>query len=102
MSSPRTRAQHQQTKQLLNRLTHAKRAYNNAQRKALALKRQYHKAAFLFLYGQNQPHRTNLIQAEVQAIRNIIPRVRTAYMSNRVLSRSLPRNLVNRIVGSTL
>jgi hypothetical protein len=93
----------QQVKQKLNRVTHAKKAYNNAQRKANALKRQYHKAAFLVLYNQNQPHRNGLTQQEVIAIRNLMQNARRTFMVNRVLGKTvLPNNMRRKIMNNAL
>jgi hypothetical protein len=93
----------QQVKQKLNRVTHAKKAYNNAQRKANALKRQYHKAAFLVLYNQNQPHRNSLTQQEVAALRNLMQNVKRMLMTNRVLGKAgLPKNMLNKIMNNVL
>lgn len=90
-------------KQKLNRVTHAKKAYNNAQRKATALKRQYHKAAFLLIYNQNQPHRNSLTQQEVVAIRNMIQNAKRMFMINRVLGKTvLPKNIRNKIMNNAL
>jgi hypothetical protein len=91
----------EQVKQKLNRVTHAKKAYNNAQRKANALKRQYHKAAFLVLYNHNQPHRNGLTQQEVIAIRNLMQNARRTFTVNRVLSKTvLPNNIRRRIMNN--
>ena len=88
-------------KQKLNRVTHAKKAYNNAQRKANALKRQYHKAAFLVLYNQNQPHRNGLTQQEFIAIRNLMQNARRTFTVNRVLGKTvLPNNIRRRIMNN--
>jgi hypothetical protein len=90
-------------KQKLNRVTHAKKAYNNAQRTANALKRQYHKAAFLVLYNKNQPHRNGLTQQEVAAIRNMKRNARRSFMVNRVLGKTvLPNNIRRRIMNNVL
>jgi hypothetical protein len=88
-------------KQKLNRVTHAEKAYKNAQQKANALKRQYHKAAFLVLYNQNQPHRNGLTQQEVIAIRNLKRNARRTFMVNRVLGKTvLPNNIRRRIMNN--
>ena len=90
-------------KQKLNRVTHAEKAYNNAQRKANALKRQYHKAAFLVLYNKNHPHRNGLTQQEVIAIRNLKRNARRILMANRVLGKTvLPNNIRRRIINNAL
>jgi hypothetical protein len=84
----------EQLKQRLNRATHAKKAYNNAQRKANALKREYHKAAFLLMYGQNQPNRNSLTQQEITAIRNLMQNAKRVFMAHRVLNKTgLPKNM---------
>ena len=91
------------TKQRLNRVTHAKKAYNNAMKKANALKRQYHKAAFLVLYNQNQPHRNGLTQQEVAAIRNLMQNARRVFMTRRVLGKTaLVNNVSRRIMNNGL
>jgi hypothetical protein len=87
-------------KQRLNRVNHAKKAYNIAQKKANALKRQYHKAVFLALYGQNQPHRNSLMQHEIAALRNVIRTAKRNLMANRVLSKTiLPPNMTRLIMS---
>jgi hypothetical protein len=91
----------QQVKQKLNRVTHAKKAYNNAQRKANALKRQYHKAAFLVLYNQNRPNRNGLTQQEVAAIRNVMQNAKRVFMTRRVLGKTaLVNNVSRRIMNN--
>lgn len=91
----------QQVKQKLNRATHAKKAYNNAQRKANALKRQYHKAAFLVLYNQNQPHRNSLSLQEIAAIRNLMQNAKRVFMTKRVLGKTvLVNNMSRRIMNN--
>jgi hypothetical protein len=93
----------QQLKQRLNRAAHASKAYHNAVKKANALKRQYHKAAFLVLYNRNQPHRNTLTQQEITAIRNMMQNARRMFMSNRVLGKTvLPPNIVRRLVNNGL
>ena len=92
------KAQTEQLKQYFNRFTHSKKAYNNAQRKADALRREYHKVAFFILYGQNQPHRNHLTQAEVQSIRNNMRNFQRAFMATRTLSRFLPANMTRKIM----
>jgi hypothetical protein len=93
----------QHVKQKLNRLTNAKKAYNNAQRKANALKRQYHKAVFLTIYNQNQPHRNSLTQAEVAHVRNVVQHMKRLFMAKRVLNKSvLPTNMRNKIMNNVL
>jgi hypothetical protein len=91
----------QQVKQKLNRATHAKKAYNNAQRKANALKRQYHKAAFLVLYNQDQPHRNSLSLHEVAEIRNLMQNAKRVFMTKRVLGKTvLVNNMSRRIMNN--
>ena len=91
----------QQVKQKLNRVTHAKKAYNNAQRKANALKRQYHKAAFLVLYNQNRPNRNGLTQQEVAAIRNVMQNAKRVFMTRRGLGKTaLVNNVSRRIMNN--
>ena len=92
----------EQVKQRLNRVTHAKKVYNNAQRKANALKRQYHKAAFLVLYNQNQPHRNGLTQQEVAAIRNLMQNARRVFMTKRVLGKTVLSNNMSRRIMNNL
>ena len=92
----------EQVKQKLNRVTHAKKAYDNAMRKANALKRQYHKAAFLTLYNQNQPHRNGLTQQEVTAIRNLMQNAKRVFMTKRVLGKTvLVNNTSRKIMNNT-
>ena len=92
-------AGHQQIKQRLNRLTNAKKAFNNAQRKADALKRQYHKAAFLVLYGHNQ-NRNSMTQQEINALRNTIQYAKRAFMLKRTLSKTpLNNNSIREILS---
>jgi hypothetical protein len=91
----------EQLKQKLNRVTHAKKAYDNAQRKANALKRQFHKAAFLTLYNQNQPHRNNLTQQEITAIRNLMQNAKRIFMTKRVLGKTILVNNVSRKIMNT-
>lgn len=92
----------EQVKQRLNRVTHAKKVYNNAQRKANALKRQYHKAAFLVLYNQNQPHRNGLTQQEIAAIRNLMQNARRVFMTKRVLGKTVLSNNMSRRIMNNL
>lgn len=94
--------QEQQLKQRLNRATHASKAYHNAQRKANVLKRQYHKAAFLVLYGRNQPNRNGLIQQEVTAIRNMMRNAKRMFMTRRVLGKTVLVNNMSRRVMNNL
>lgn len=94
--------QEQQQKQRLNRATHASKAYHNAQRKANALRRQYHKAAFLVLYGRNQPNRNGLIQQEVTAIRNMMRNAKRMFMARRVLGKTVLVNNMSRRVMNNL
>jgi hypothetical protein len=90
-----------QLKQSFNRLTHAKKAHNVAQRRADKLRREYLKAAFILLYGQNQPHRNELTQAEVGHIRLAMNEFKRAFMAHRVISgRILPRHLTHNIIKS--
>jgi len=56
----------EQMMQQLNRITHATKEMKKSQNNADALKRQYHRAVFEFLYGQNQP-RNYLTKPEVNA-----------------------------------
>lgn len=99
MNSPTTKAQHEQLKQRLNRLTHAKKAFNKAQRNADSLRRQYHRAAFLTLYGHNQ-NRNSLTNQERTALRTMIRRAQRVFMMKRVLSRTLNPNTVYRIINN--
>jgi hypothetical protein len=77
-------------RQRVNRLMHAKREFEKA-------KRQYHKAAFLVLYGENQ-NRNHLTRHEENIIRQGIPGMKRAYMANRVLTRFLPASLRRNIL----
>lgn len=61
------------------------------------LHREMHKAAHLLL--GHGPNNTNLTQFQLNFINNMIQRERRYRMANRVLSRSLPRNLRNRILN---
>lgn len=88
--SPGTVAQHTMLRQRVNRLMHAKKEFEKA-------RRQYHKAAFLVLYGENK-NRNHLTYQEEAIIRQGIPGMKKAYMANRVLSRFLPTNLRSRIL----
>ena len=99
MNSPVTKAQHEQLKQRLNRLTHAKKAYNKAQRTANSLRRQFHRAAFLTLYGRNE-NRNVLTNQERTGLRNLIRRAQRGFMAKRVLSRSLNPNTMYRILNT--
>lgn len=91
----------QQLKQRLNRATYAKKAYNNAQRKANALKRQYHKAAFMILYNQNQPHRNGLTRQEINSIRNLMRNAKRMFMARRVLGKTpLVNNMTRRVMNN--
>lgn len=99
MNSPVTKAQHEQLKQRLNRLTHAKKAFNKAQRTANSLRRQFHRAAFLTLYGRNE-NRNSLTNQERASLRNLIRRAQRGFMAKRVLSRSLNPNTMYRILNT--
>jgi hypothetical protein len=92
MNSPVTKAQHEQMKQRLNRLTHAKKAFNKAQR-------QYHRAAFFVLYGRNE-NRNSLTNQERAGLRAMIRRAQRVFMTKRVLSRSLNPNTMYRIINN--
>lgn len=99
MNSPVTKAQHEQLKQRLNRLTHASKAFNKAQRTANSLRRQFHRAAFLALYGRNE-NRNSLTNQERAGLRNMIRHARRVFMTKRVLSRSLNPNTMYRILNT--
>ena len=99
MNSPVTKAQHEQLKQRLNRLTHASKAYKKAQRTANSLRRQFHRAAFLTLYGRNE-NRNVLTNQERAGLRNLIRRAQRGFMAKRVLSRSLNPNTMYRILNT--
>jgi hypothetical protein len=61
------------------------------------LKREMNKAAHLLLgHGANN---TNLTRTQFNFMNNMIQRERRLRMANRVLSRSLPRNVRNRILN---
>jgi hypothetical protein len=61
------------------------------------LKREMNKAAHLLMgHGANN---SNLTHTQFNFINNMIQRERRFRMANRVLSRSLPRNVRNRILN---
>ena len=88
--TPLNVAQHTMLRQRVNRLMYAKREFEKA-------KRQYHKAAFLVLYGENK-NRNHLTRQEENIIRHGIPGMKRVYMANRVLSRFLPTSLRRNIL----
>ena len=93
----------EQLKQRLNRASHASKAYHNAVKKANALKRQYHKAAFLVIYGRNQPNRNSLTRQEINSIRNLMQNAGRMFMAQRVLGKTvLVNNVTRRIVNNGL
>jgi len=77
-------------KQRVNALMHAKREYEQASR-------QYHKAAFMLLYGENK-NRNHLTENEKNIIRRGIITMKRAFMANRVMSKSLPASLRRNIL----
>jgi hypothetical protein len=98
MNSPQTKAHQEQIKQRLNRLTSTKKAFNKAQQKADALKRQYHRSAFLVLYGHNQ-NRNQLTQQEIAALRNTIQYAKRLFMTKRAIGNTLNANTTRLVLS---
>jgi len=81
----------------IDRYVAAKKRYMKSLAATEKLKREMNKAAHLLLgHGANN---SNLTHVQFNFINNMIQRERRYRMANRVLSRSLPRNVRNRILN---
>lgn len=81
----------------IDRYVAAKKRYMKSLAETEKLKREMNKAAHLLL--GHGPNNTNLTAYQYNMINNRIRLERRYRMANRVLSRSLPRNLRNRILN---
>jgi hypothetical protein len=81
----------------IDRYVAAKKRYMKSLAETEKLKREMNKAAHLLL--GHGPNNSNLTQTQFNFINTMIQRERRYRMANRVLSRSLPRNLRNRILN---
>jgi len=81
----------------IDRYVAAKKRYIKSLAETEKLKREMNKAAHLLLgHGANN---TNMTHIQLNFINTMIQRERRYRMANRVLARSLPRNLRNRIMN---
>ena len=81
----------------IDRYVAAKKRFMKSLAETEKLHREMHKAAHLLL--GHGPNNTNLTQFQLNFINNTIQEERRYRMANRVLSKSLPRNMVKTILN---
>ena len=85
--------------QLTNRYTAAKKALENAERKANAARRELHKVARILMYN-NATRTNNVTQNNINTVNNLVKKYRSNKYGNLSLRKvsGLPKSVINKIL----